>query len=105
DIGPSCTAERTFFVISQQGNRIAEVSAARRCYDGRTKSMREEGIPWGCLCAVCIVRGPEISASQFSFRLHYKPYIRGLWFGGLLAVLGDFMAVGNARKPKLKGEK
>lgn len=105
EIGPNYTAERTFFVISQQDNLIAEVSAERRYYDVRTMNMSEVGIKWGWLSDLYIVMGNKISANEFAFRLHYKPYIRWLWFGGLLAMLGGFIAVWNARKPKLKGEK
>lgn len=92
-------------MISQQDKLIAEVSAERRYYDVRTMNMSEVGIKWGWLSDLYIVMGNKISANEFAFRLHYKPYIRWLWFGGLLAMLGGFIAVWNARKPKLKGEK
>ncbi|OBX11768.1 heme lyase CcmF/NrfE family subunit [Gallibacterium genomosp. 3] len=103
EIGPNYTAEKTFFAIHQQHKPIAQVSAERRFYDVRTMNMSEVGIVWGWFQDLYIVMGNKLSPEEFAFRLHYKPYIRWLWFGGLLVMLGGFLAMWAARKPKLKG--
>lgn len=100
EIGPNYTAERTFFNISHNNSNIAQISAERRFYDVRTMNMSEVGILWGWTHDLYIVMGNKLSPTEFSFRLHYKPYIRWLWFGGLLAILGGFFAMWQARKPR-----
>lgn len=103
EIGENYTAERTFFRISQYQHFIAEVSAERRFYDMRGVNMREVGIKWGWLSDIYIVIGNKISAEEYTFRLHYKPYVRWLWFGGIISMLGGIIAISNLRKRKFTG--
>ncbi|MFC0322347.1 heme lyase CcmF/NrfE family subunit [Gallibacterium melopsittaci] len=103
EIGPNYTAERTFFTVQRNNKHIAQISAERRFYDVRTMNMSEVGIAWGWFEDLYIVMGNKLSSDEFTFRLHYKPYIRWLWLGGLLIMLGGFLAMWNARKPKTKG--
>lgn len=47
--------------------------------------------------------GDKLGQGEFTFRLQYKPFIRWLWFGGLLMALGALLAIFslcNSNEPK-----
>ncbi|WP_424404662.1 heme lyase NrfEFG subunit NrfE [Pasteurella sp. PK-2025] len=100
-LGPNYTSEKSHFVVTKQGQPYADVYPERRYYDVRTMNMSEVGIDWGWLGDVYIVMGDKLGQGEFTFRLQYKPFVRGLWLGGLLMALGALLAVvALRRKPE-----
>ena len=100
EIGPNFTAEVAFFSVSKQGKPYAEIVPERRYYDVRTMTMSEVGLDasfWGDLY---IVMGDNLGKGEFTFRLHYKPLIRWLWFGGILMALGALCSVINLKRKR-----
>ncbi|HDR1859149.1 heme lyase NrfEFG subunit NrfE [Pasteurella multocida] len=96
-LGPNYTSEKTHFVVTKQNQAYAEIYPERRYYDVRTMNMSEVGIDWGWLGDVYIVMGDKLGQGEFTFRLQYKPFIRWLWFGGLLMALGALLAIFSLR--------
>ena len=100
EIGPNFTAEVAFFSVSKQGKPYAEIVPERRYYDVRTMTMSEVGLDasfWGDLY---IVMGDNLGKGEFTFRLHYKPLIRWLWFGGILMALGALCSAINLKRKR-----
>lgn len=96
-LGPNYTSEKAHFVVTKQNQAYAEIYPERRYYDVRTMNMSEVGIDWGWLGDVYIVMGDKLGQGEFTFRLQYKPFIRWLWFGGLLMALGALLAIFSLR--------
>lgn len=93
EIGPNFSAEVAHFEVSKNQHKIADLYPERRYYDVRTMNMSEVGIDWGFWGDIYIVIGDKFGNGEFSFRLHYKPFIRWLWFGGLMMAVGALLAM------------
>ena len=100
EIGPNFTAEVAFFSVSEQGKPYAEIVPERRYYDVRTMTMSEVGLDAGFWGDLYIVMGDNLGKGEFTFRLHYKPLIRWLWFGGILMALGALCSAINLKRKR-----
>lgn len=99
-LGPNYTSEKAHFVVTKQNQPYAEIYPERRYYDVRTMNMSEVGINWGWFGDVYIVMGDRLGNGEFTFRLQYKPFIRWLWFGGILMAFGALLATIGLRRNK-----
>ncbi|MBN6076507.1 heme lyase NrfEFG subunit NrfE [Aggregatibacter actinomycetemcomitans] len=88
EIGPNFTAEVADFHVTANGKPYADLQPERRYYDVRTMTMSEVGLVGGVWGDLYIVMGDPLGKGEFTFRLHYKPLIRWLWFGGVLIAFG-----------------
>ncbi|AFI87671.1 cytochrome C biogenesis protein CcmF [Aggregatibacter actinomycetemcomitans] len=88
EIGPNFTAEVADFHVTTNGKPYADLQPERRYYDVRTMTMSEVGLAGGFWGDLYIVMGDPLGKGEFTFRLHYKPLIRWLWFGGVLMAFG-----------------
>ena len=93
EIGPNFTAEVATFSVTEKGKPYAELQPERRYYDVRTMTMSEVGLSGGLWGDLYIVMGDPLGKGEFTFRLHYKPLIRWLWFGGVLMAFGALCSV------------
>ncbi len=100
ELGPNYTAEKAHFEIKKNGKILTALYPERRHYEVRTMNMSEVGIQWGLLGDIYIVMGDKTGVGEFAFRLHYKPFIRWLWIGGVLMALGALLAALGLNKKK-----
>ncbi|WP_323954590.1 heme lyase NrfEFG subunit NrfE [Aeromonas caviae] len=99
-IGPNYTAERITLSVHQDGKEVARLTPERRHYSVRTMNMNEPGIKWGLLGDLYVVLGEKMGPGAYAMRLHYKPLVRWIWFGGLLMMTGGALRL-LARRPLL----
>ncbi|MBL0449418.1 heme lyase NrfEFG subunit NrfE [Aeromonas caviae] len=99
-IGPNYTAERITLSVHQDGKEVARLTPERRHYSVRTMNMNEPGIKWGLLGDLYVVLGEKMGPGAYAMRLHYKPLVRWIWFGGLLMMTGGVLRL-LARRPLL----
>ncbi|MCK3657692.1 cytochrome C biogenesis protein CcmF [Pasteurellaceae bacterium Pebbles2] len=107
EIGANYTSEVAHFDIIKNGKKITALYPERRHYDVRTMNMSEVGIEWGWLGDIYIVMGDKLTKEsqingEFTFRLHYKPFIRWLWLGGVLMALGALLAALGLNHQRMK---
>ena len=88
-IGANYTAERAIFKIAKENETLAQVTPERRYYDVRTMTMAEVGLYHYFLDDIYIVMGDKFGNLEYAFRLHYKPYVRALWLGGIVMVFAS----------------
>lgn len=94
EIGANYTAERAIFQLyDNQNQQIATLAPERRYYDVRSMTMTEVGLAHLGLDDVYIVMGDKLGQKEYAFRLHYKPYIRLLWLGGIMLVCASLLAL------------
>lgn len=102
EIGQNYTAERaTFRLYDEQDRLIDTLHPERRYYDIRTMTMAEVGLAHNGLDDIYIVMGDKLARHEYAFRLHYKPYIRALWLGGIVMVFAALLAVIGHRRKKV----
>lgn len=104
EIGPNYTSEKAHFDIEKNGKKYTALYPERRHYEVRTMNMSEVAIDWGLLGDIYIVMGDKLGKGEFTFRLHYKPFVGWLWFGGVLMALGALCAALGLRRqsPKVR---
>lgn len=100
-LGQNYTSEVATFSISDLENRpLATVKPERRYYDVRTMTMAEVGLYHHFLDDIYIVMGDKLGNNAYAFRLHYKPYVRLLWLGGIIMVIAAALAVIGLRRKR-----
>ncbi|AGH39038.1 NrfE [Bibersteinia trehalosi USDA-ARS-USMARC-188] len=103
EIGQNYTAEvATFDILNSENHLLASVKPERRYYDVRTMTMAEVGLYHHGVDDIYIVMGDKLGIKEYAFRLHYKPYVRLLWLGGMMMVIAAVMAVVGLTKRKAK---
>ncbi|PJG85150.1 heme lyase NrfEFG subunit NrfE [Conservatibacter flavescens] len=100
ELGPNFTSEKAHFEIYKNQQFLTALFPERRHYDVRTMNMSEVGLQWGWFGDLYIVMGDKVGVSEFTFRLHYKPFVRWLWFGSLMMAIGALLAALGLRKVK-----
>ena len=55
----------------------------------------------GLLRDIYIALGEPVGESAWAVRLHVKPFVRWIWFGGLLIALGGFVTLLDRRYRRL----
>lgn len=81
------------FVISKQGRVITELYPEKRIYLVRDMLMTKVAIHPGIFRDLYIAMGEPLSQDEWSIRLYYKPFIRWIWVGGGLMMLGGMMVL------------
>ncbi|VGM95682.1 Cytochrome c-type biogenesis protein CcmF [uncultured Avibacterium sp.] len=104
ELGPNYTSEVAQFEITKNGEKITALYPERRYYEVRTMNMSEVGLYWNLLGDIYIVMGDKLGAGEFSFRLHYKPFVRWLWIGATLMAFGALLSAFALRTRKAKDE-
>ncbi|MFZ7198549.1 heme lyase NrfEFG subunit NrfE [Avibacterium avium] len=104
ELGPNYTSEVAQFEITKNGKKITALYPERRYYEVRTMNMSEVGLYWNLLGDIYIVMGDKLGEGEFSFRLHYKPFVRWLWIGATLMALGALLSAFALRTRRAKDE-
>ena len=67
--------------------------------------MTEAGIEAGLWADTYISMGEPLTDDAWAVRLHYKPLVRWIWFGGILMALGGILsALGLGSKNASRGK-
>ncbi|MFU2089021.1 heme lyase NrfEFG subunit NrfE [Avibacterium avium] len=104
ELGPNYTSEVAQFEITKNGEKITALYPERRYYEVRTMNMSEVGLYWNLLGDIYIVMGDKLGAGEFSFRLHYKPFVRWLWIGATLMAFGALLSAFALRTRRARDE-
>ena len=95
--GPNYVADQGTIVVTKNGNAVATLTPEKRTYTVQTKPMTEAGINAGLMRDIYVSLGEGLGGGDWSLRLYYKPYVRWIWLGGLLAALGGLLAALDSR--------
>jgi cytochrome c-type biogenesis protein CcmF len=96
--GPNYRASLGTFTVIHEGERVATLTPEKRRYASGGKPMTEAGIDAGPTRDLYASLGePLDGGSTWSVRLYHKPFVRWIWFGGLLMAAGGILAVADRR--------
>ena len=95
--GPNYMAEEGHLIVSEDGEKIADLYPQKRIYQGQANSMTEASIDVRLSRDLYAAMGEPLGDGAWSLRLYYKPMIRWIWLGCLFMTFGGVLAVSDRR--------
>ena len=99
--GPNFRGIRASFEITKNGRHIINLYPEKRIFTVRDMVMTKVDIHPGIFRDLYIALGEPLNQNDWSVRLYYKPFIRWIWAGGLLMIIGGLCAI----TPLMRGKK
>ena len=99
--GPNYQAERGTFSVLEGSTRIVLQPEKRRYLAGGSV-MTEAAIDAGFTRDLYVSLGESLGDGDWAVRIQVKPFVRWIWFGGLLMAFGGGVAVFDARYRRLR---
>jgi cytochrome c-type biogenesis protein CcmF len=99
--GPNYRAERGTFSVLEGSTRFALQPEKRRYLAGGS-IMTEAAIDAGFTRDLYVSLGESLGDGDWAVRIQVKPFVRWIWFGGLLMAFGGGLAVFDARYRRLR---
>jgi len=100
--GANYVADQASLEISLAGEAVVTLHPEKRRYNVKRSMMTEASIDAGLFRDLYIALGEPLADGAWAVRVHYKPYVRWLWLGGLLMSLGGILTVFDKRYRKNK---
>ncbi len=96
--GPNYSGQEGVIQVHQAGELIAVLYPQKRRYHAQQgQVMTEAAIDNGLMRDVYVAMGEPLGEEAWAIRLHYKPFVRWMWLGGLLIAFGSFLAAADKR--------
>ncbi len=90
-------AQVGIITLFRASDEIATVRTEKRRYRAQGSVMTDAGVNARLDRDLYIALGEALDGGAWSLRLYYKPFVRCIWLGGFLMVLGGLLAVGDKR--------
>ncbi len=98
--GANFVADQGTIEISLDGESVVTLYPQKRRYNVKKSMMTEASIDPGLFRDLYLALGEPLADGAWAVRVHYKPYVRWLWLGGLLMALGGIVTVFDRRYRK-----
>ncbi|MEX2489272.1 MAG: heme lyase CcmF/NrfE family subunit [Pseudomonadales bacterium] len=96
--GPNYLADQGRVSVSRSGKHVVDLYPEKRRYQASGEVMTEAAIDPSLARDLYVSLGEPVgSGGAWAVRLHYKPFIRWIWFGGGLIAIGGFVTVLDKR--------
>jgi len=104
--GPNYMATQGKFTITSDGDKVATMFPQKRQYFASGQQMTEAAIDPSLWRDLYVALGePLKGSSDWAVRLYVKPFVRCIWFGGLLMMFGGILALSDKRyRKKIKNK-
>ncbi len=98
--GPNWTADQGVITVTREGKSVAVMHPQKRTYP-RGQVQTESAVDTGIFRDLYVALGEPMDAGNiegaWSLRLYYKPFVRWIWGGGFLMMLGGFTCAADRR--------
>lgn len=105
-VGPNWFGGEGIIDVTRQGRPETTLYAQKRFYSASRMMMTEAAIDGGLTRDLYAALGEELDDGSWAMRLYYKPFVRWIWYGGALMVLGGIFCMFDPRyrtRKKAKG--
>ena len=96
-VGPNWTGGEGIITVTRSGRPEATLYAEKRFYTASRMMMTEAAISGGLTRDLYAALGEELSDGSWAVRLYYKPFVRWIWYGGVLMALGGLCCMLDPR--------
>jgi cytochrome c-type biogenesis protein CcmF len=100
--GANYTADRGQIVVRDGDSVITTLNPEKRHYSVKNNMMTEADIDQGVFRDLYVAMGEPLDGEAWAVRVHYKPFVRWLWYGGTLMALGGLVTVTDKRYRRKK---
>ncbi|MBA2656044.1 MAG: heme lyase CcmF/NrfE family subunit [Tatlockia sp.] len=95
-VGANYHGSKTQFEI-RQGEKTSVIYPEKRIYNVGKMAMTESAIDVNPFRDIYISLGEPIGENAWSVRIYFKPFIRWIWGGGFLILIGGLLALADRR--------
>ncbi|MGR9054070.1 MAG: cytochrome c-type biogenesis CcmF C-terminal domain-containing protein, partial [Gammaproteobacteria bacterium] len=102
-VGENYKADRGVIIVTRNDKPVVTLYPEKRLYGVQGSVMTEAAIDPGLTRDLYVALGEPLPDGAWAVRLHYKPFVRWLWLGGILMAAGGFLAVADKRYRSRRG--
>ncbi|EOC1700216.1 heme lyase CcmF/NrfE family subunit [Cronobacter dublinensis] len=95
--GPNWRGAVGVIDVLRDGRPEATLRAEKRAYNSNGVVMTEAAIDGGLTRDLYAALGEPLDDGSWAVRLYYKPFVRWIWYGGLLMALGGLLCMLDPR--------
>ncbi|ELY5826848.1 heme lyase CcmF/NrfE family subunit [Cronobacter turicensis] len=95
--GPNWRGAVGIIDVLRDGKREVTLRAEKRAYNSNGVVMTEAAIDGGLTRDLYAALGEALDDGSWAVRLYYKPFVRWIWYGGLLMALGGLLCMLDPR--------
>ena len=95
--GPNFAADRGTVTVFDGGTPLAVMHPEKRTYVGGGQVMTEAALERGVTRDLYVALGEPLGGGAWALRVHVKPFVRWIWAGALLMMLGGFVTAADKR--------
>ncbi|HEB28197.1 MAG TPA: heme lyase CcmF/NrfE family subunit [Porticoccus sp.] len=95
--GPNYIADQALILVTKDNGSVAELKPEKRRYMASGQTMTEADIDSGLFRDLYVALGEPLKGDAWAIRIYVKPFVRWIWFGGLLIAMGGLIAVLDKR--------
>lgn len=95
--GPNYVADRATVTVFEDGRPLAVLHPEKRAYASGGQVMTEAAMERGLTRDLYVALGEPLGGEAWALRVHVKPFVRWIWAGALLMMLGGFVAAADRR--------
>ncbi|ELY4158013.1 heme lyase CcmF/NrfE family subunit [Cronobacter turicensis] len=95
--GPNWRGAVGIIDVLRDGKPEATLRAEKRAYNSNGVVMTEAAIDGGLTRDLYAALGEALDDGSWAVRLYYKPFVRWIWYGGLLMALGGMLCMLDPR--------
>ncbi|MFQ3185325.1 MAG: cytochrome c-type biogenesis protein CcmF [Marinomonas primoryensis] len=95
--GPNYVADRAQFTAYKAGEPVAVLYPEKRLFTTRQQVMTEAALDAGFTRDLYISLGEKLDGSAWGVRIYVKSFVRWIWLGGLMMMVGGLLAALDKR--------
>jgi len=95
--GPNYTAIEASVIVSEDNKVLTVLHPELRNYPVQQMTIGKTAITVGIFRDLYVAMGNALSDDAWSVRIYYKPFVRWIWGGGFLMILGGLLALFDRR--------
>jgi cytochrome c-type biogenesis protein CcmF len=96
-MGPNYEADRGTVTVFDGDKVVAVMHPEKRTYASGGQVMTEAAIDGGITRDLYVALGEPLGDDAWALRVHIKPFVRWIWAGALLMMLGGFVTAADKR--------
>jgi len=102
--GPNYTGAQATVVISKGKKELTVLHPQDRLFTVENSVLSKTAINSTLFRDLYVALGRPLPGGAWGMRIYYKPFVRWIWYGGFLMILGGIIAIVNRRYRVSRGE-